>query len=73
LAVQSYQTGSCFGGGVLCSGVFHDQYSDGTTASGVWLTVRTSPGQSGTYQALDMWWYVYVVCAACCSGHVAGD
>ena len=55
--VRSYQTGTCFGGAVLCSGVFHDEYSDGSTASGIWLTIRTSSGQSGSYQALDTWWY----------------
>ena len=25
-SVQSYQSGTCFGGGMLCSGVFHDKY-----------------------------------------------
>ena len=67
MAVRSYQTGTCFGGGVMCSGVFHDKYNDGTTASGIWLTLRTSAGMASSgnskaYQALDLWWYVALRC-----------
>ena len=35
------------------------RYSDGSFASGIWLTIRTSAGLEGPYQALDLWWYVY--------------
>ena len=35
------------------------RYSDGSFASGIWLTIRTSAGLAGPYQALDLWWYVY--------------
>ena len=36
------------------------RYSDGSVASGIWLTIRTAAGVEGPYQALDLWWYVLV-------------
>ncbi len=56
-AVTAYQVGSCFGGGMLCSGSFYEQFLDGSTMGGSWLAMRTSAGVSDKYQALDMWWY----------------
>ena len=40
------------------------RYSDGSVASGIWLTIRTAAGVEGPYQALDLWWYVVVAADA---------